>query len=91
MTYNMGSVALNTDWGVFGLSMVAVDYGDFERTIRADNEKGFLDVARIAHLPGQSDSVMPAQLPTASQWAAIYASPSNRSAMFPWGLKAQNL
>jgi len=44
VTYNMGSVALNTDWGVFGLSMVAVDYGDFERTIRADNDKGFLDV-----------------------------------------------
>ncbi len=44
VTYNMGSVALNTDWGVFGLSMISVDYGDFERTIRADNEKGFLDV-----------------------------------------------
>ncbi len=44
VNYNMGSVALNTDWGVFGLSMVAVDYGDFERTIRADNEQGFLDV-----------------------------------------------
>ena len=44
VNYNMGSVALNTDWGVFGLSMVAVDYGDFERTIRADNDKGFLDV-----------------------------------------------
>ena len=44
VTYNMGSVALNTDWGVFGFSMVSVDYGDFERTIRADNEKGFLDV-----------------------------------------------
>ena len=44
VTYNMGSVALNTDWGVFGLSMISVDYGDFERTIRADNDKGFLDV-----------------------------------------------
>ena len=42
--YNMGSAAFSTDWGVFGISMVAVDYGDFERTVRADNEQGFLDV-----------------------------------------------
>ncbi len=44
VTYNMGSVGLRTNWGVFGLSIVAVDYGDFERTIRADNDQGFLDV-----------------------------------------------
>ena len=44
VTYNMGSVALRTDWGIFGLSLVAVDYGDFERTIRADNDQGFMDV-----------------------------------------------
>jgi hypothetical protein len=42
--YNMGSVAFSTNWGVFGLSMVSVDYGDFERTVRADTELGFLDV-----------------------------------------------
>ncbi|MDP6038552.1 MAG: PorV/PorQ family protein, partial [Candidatus Latescibacteria bacterium] len=42
--YNMGSVAFSTNWGIFGLSMVAVDYGDFERTVRADTELGFLDV-----------------------------------------------
>lgn len=44
VNYNMGSVAFGTDWGVFGLSMVSVDYGAFERTVRADTEKGFLDV-----------------------------------------------
>lgn len=44
VNYNMGSVAYNTNYGVFGLSMVSVDYGDFERTIRADTEQGFLDV-----------------------------------------------
>jgi len=42
--YNMGSVAYSTDWGVFGLTLVAVDYGNFEETIRADNAQGFLDI-----------------------------------------------
>ena len=30
--------------GVFGVSVVAVDYGDFQQTIRSDNEKGFIDI-----------------------------------------------
>lgn len=30
--------------GVFGISVVAVDYGDFHKTIRADNERGYLDL-----------------------------------------------
>lgn len=31
-------------YGVFGVSIVAVDYGAFQGTVRADNEKGYLDV-----------------------------------------------
>ncbi len=30
-------------YGVFGISFVSVDYGDFKGTIRADNEQGFID------------------------------------------------
>lgn len=30
-------------YGVFGLSLMSVDYGDFQGTIRADNESGYLD------------------------------------------------
>ncbi len=32
------------DYGVFGVSFVSVDYGDFDGTIVANNEKGYLDV-----------------------------------------------
>ncbi len=31
-------------WGVFGITMLSVDYGDFYGTIRAENEQGFLDI-----------------------------------------------
>ncbi|MBU1096120.1 MAG: DUF3308 domain-containing protein [Ignavibacteriae bacterium HGW-Ignavibacteriae-2] len=30
--------------GVFGISLVSVDYGDFKETVRSTNDKGFLDV-----------------------------------------------
>lgn len=30
-------------YGVFGVSLMAVDYGDFKGTIRADNESGYID------------------------------------------------
>jgi len=30
-------------YGIFGLSFVSIDYGDFQGTVRADNEQGFLD------------------------------------------------
>lgn len=32
------------DYGVFGVSFVSVDYGDFDGTIVANNEKGYLDI-----------------------------------------------
>ncbi len=34
----------DTYMGVFGVSVVAVDYGEFQQTIRANNDKGFIDV-----------------------------------------------
>ena len=46
--YDMASAAFRPAsgaYGVFGLSVVAVDYGKyFLETIRADNEKGFIDL-----------------------------------------------
>ncbi len=45
--YLHGSVALspmNGDFGTIGLSFVSVDYGEFNKTIRANNEKGFIDI-----------------------------------------------
>lgn len=41
------SVAINTpdnDYGVFGLTMQSVDYGEIIRTVRATNADGFMDV-----------------------------------------------
>jgi len=36
------AAALNlTDWGVFALDLIVMDYGDFYGTRRADNEQGF--------------------------------------------------
>ena len=44
--YNIASIAYRPsggNYGVFGLSIVSVDYGDFLGTIRANNDDGFLD------------------------------------------------
>ncbi len=43
VNYITGSAAFVTNFGVFGLSLVAVDYGDFLGTVRFDNAKGFID------------------------------------------------
>jgi hypothetical protein len=51
INYYNASVAFapfNGDYGVFGISFVSVDYGDFYGTIRADNEQGFLDVGTFS-------------------------------------------
>lgn len=44
--YNSGSVAYSPadgQYGVFGITVMAVDYGDLEGTIRSDNEIGYID------------------------------------------------
>lgn len=49
--YNFGSISfrpLDGRLGVFGLSFVAADYGEFEETIRADNEQGFVDLGTFS-------------------------------------------
>jgi hypothetical protein len=38
----------NGDYGVFGISFVSVNYGEFLGTIRADNEQGFLDIGTFS-------------------------------------------
>jgi hypothetical protein len=50
-TYYKASVAFAPEggaYGVFGLSLVSVDYGDFLGTVRADNDQGFLDVGTFS-------------------------------------------
>ena len=49
--YNIGSAAfrpLDGLYGVFGVSLVAVNYGEFLGTIRADNEQGFVDLGTFS-------------------------------------------
>jgi hypothetical protein len=50
-SYNFGAVAyrpLGGRFGTIGISVVSVDYGNFQETIRADNEQGFLDIGNFS-------------------------------------------
>lgn len=42
--YNAASAAFSTPVGVFGISALMVNYGEFIETITADNDKGFRDI-----------------------------------------------
>lgn len=47
INHNFASVAISPshgDYGVFGVTLQFVDYGDLQETIRSNNEKGYLDV-----------------------------------------------
>ena len=49
--YNAGTVALSPadgQYGVFGVSVVAVDYGRLQETVRADNDRGYEDVGKFS-------------------------------------------
>lgn len=49
--YNFGSLSLRPAggrFGVIGFSVVAVDYGTFQETIRANNDQGFLDLGTFS-------------------------------------------
>ena len=49
--YNIASVAYRPsggNYGVFGLSIINVDYGDFAGTIRASNEQGFVETGNYS-------------------------------------------
>ncbi len=51
INYNAFSVAYQPqggNYGVFGLSVMSVDYGDIIQTVRADNEAGFEDIGTFA-------------------------------------------
>ena len=42
ISHNFAAVSINPsggDWGVFGVSIQFVDYGDFQETVGADNEE----------------------------------------------------
>jgi len=47
ITHNFASISINPEggtYGVIGLTLQFVDYGDLQRTIRADNTQGFLEL-----------------------------------------------
>jgi hypothetical protein len=49
--YNFASMSvrpLDGRFGVFGVSVLAADYGNFEETIRADTEEGFVDLGTFS-------------------------------------------
>jgi hypothetical protein len=51
ISYLYGTIAFNpfnADYGIFGLSVVAVDYGDLIGTIRTDTEQGFTEVGNFS-------------------------------------------
>ncbi len=51
ISYNAGSIAFrpsNGLYGVFGLSVISVDYGDFLGTIRSTNDEGFVDTGTFS-------------------------------------------
>lgn len=49
INYNQAVIASRVgNIGVFGLSVIAVDYGSIQETIRADNEQGFIDLGSIS-------------------------------------------
>jgi hypothetical protein len=48
--YNFAAIAFRPArgrYGVFGLNLLAVDYGDMQRTIRADTDEGFVDLGEF--------------------------------------------
>lgn len=51
ITHNHGAVALRPAggrYGVVGVSLSFVDYGDLQETIRADNDQGYIDVGTFS-------------------------------------------
>ncbi len=51
INYNQASLSLAPSggrYGVFGFSLVSVDYGDLQGTIRFDNDQGFLDTGNFS-------------------------------------------
>lgn len=47
ITHNFASISVNPwggSYGVIGMTLQFVDYGDLQQTIRADNTQGFLDI-----------------------------------------------
>jgi hypothetical protein len=51
INYYSGAIAFapfDGDYGIIGLNFVSVDYGEFLGTVRANNEKGYLDVGTFS-------------------------------------------
>jgi len=56
-----GAVAISPsggEWGVFGVMVQSVDYGVFQGTIRANNDKGYLDESDIPGLDFKPNAFM---------------------------------
>ena len=59
--HNFGSIAFSPfdgEYGVIGFMLQAVDYGEFEGTVRATNEKGYLDNSDIPGLNFKPSALM---------------------------------
>lgn len=51
INYNYASIAYQPaggTYGAFGLSVISVDYGDFQETIRWDNDRGYIDIGNFS-------------------------------------------
>lgn len=51
INYLYGSFAFNPamgQYGVFGMTFLSLDYGDFTGTIRAENDQGYLDIGEFS-------------------------------------------
>lgn len=50
-SYNYGAIAFRPadgNYGIVGLSVLAANYGEFEETIRFDNEQGYMDIGTFS-------------------------------------------
>ena len=59
--YNAGTLALNYNrgmYGVFGLSFLSVDYGQFEWTRVAENEQGFEDIGEAKEAEAKAEAAI---------------------------------
>jgi hypothetical protein len=49
--YNFASISYrpaNGAYGTFGLNLMSVDYGEFQETIRWDNQQGYIDIGQFS-------------------------------------------
>ena len=91
VNYITGSAAFVTNLGVFGISLVAVDYGDFLGTVRFDNEKGFIDTGPTVLPHSHSALATPEPLRTGFPLVATSRSPDRIWVQYLYQLRGRTL